>query len=110
VNYELFMGEALAEARAALSRGERPHAAVAVVDEAMVARAHDRRAVWVRPLVRRSAVGDGFGPFLAIRSLVGVSSCSLLVALSAVPLIRSPPFGRRTLCGIGGWRVRRRLG
>ena len=36
------MGEALAEARTALSRGERPVAAVAVVDEAMVARAHDR--------------------------------------------------------------------
>jgi len=42
MNYELFMGEALAEARNALSRGERPIAAVAVVDEAMVARAHDR--------------------------------------------------------------------
>ncbi len=42
VNYELFMGEALAEARQAISRGERPNAAVAVVDEAMVARAHDR--------------------------------------------------------------------
>ncbi len=42
VNYELYMGEALAEARQALSRGERPNAAVAVVDEAMVARAHDR--------------------------------------------------------------------
>jgi tRNA(adenine34) deaminase len=42
VNYELYMGEALAEARAALARGERPHAAVAVLDEAMVARAHDR--------------------------------------------------------------------
>lgn len=42
MNYELFMGEALAEARAALSRGERPIAAVAVVDEAMVTRAHDR--------------------------------------------------------------------
>lgn len=42
MNYELFMGEALAEARAALARGERPNAAVAVVDEAMVARAHDR--------------------------------------------------------------------
>jgi tRNA(adenine34) deaminase len=42
MNYELFMGEALAEARQALSRGERPIAAVAVVDEAMVARAHDR--------------------------------------------------------------------
>ena len=36
------MGEALAEAKAALARGERPHAAVAVLDEAMVARAHDR--------------------------------------------------------------------
>jgi tRNA(adenine34) deaminase len=42
VNYELFMGEALAEARNALAIGERPIAAVAVVDEAMVARAHDR--------------------------------------------------------------------
>jgi tRNA(adenine34) deaminase len=41
MNYELFMGEALAEARAALAQGERPIAAVAVVDEAMVARAHD---------------------------------------------------------------------
>jgi tRNA(adenine34) deaminase len=42
VNYELFMGEALAEAELAIERGERPIAAVAVVDEAMVARAHDR--------------------------------------------------------------------
>lgn len=42
MNYELFMGEALAEAQLAAGRGERPIAAVAVVDEAMVARAHDR--------------------------------------------------------------------
>ncbi len=42
MNYELFMGEALAEAQAALASGERPNAAVAVVDEAMVVRAHDR--------------------------------------------------------------------
>jgi tRNA(adenine34) deaminase len=42
VNYELYMGEALAEARAAAARGERPHAAVAVMDEAMVARGSDR--------------------------------------------------------------------
>jgi tRNA(adenine34) deaminase len=42
VNYELYMGEALAEARSAVARGERPHAAVAVLDEAMVARGHDR--------------------------------------------------------------------
>ena len=42
MNYELFMGEALAEAQLAVERGERPYAAVAVVNEAMVARAHDR--------------------------------------------------------------------
>jgi tRNA(adenine34) deaminase len=42
MNYELFMGEALAEAQAAMALGERPNAAVAVVDEAMVVRAHDR--------------------------------------------------------------------
>jgi tRNA(adenine34) deaminase len=42
VNYDMYMGEALAEAQAAVARGERPHAAVAVVDEAMVARGHDR--------------------------------------------------------------------
>jgi tRNA(adenine34) deaminase len=41
MNYELFMGEALAEAQLAVERGERPYAAVAVVNEAMVARAHD---------------------------------------------------------------------
>ncbi len=42
VNYELFMGEALAEAQLGLDEGEPPCAAVAVVDEAMVARARDR--------------------------------------------------------------------
>jgi tRNA(adenine34) deaminase len=42
MNYELYMGEALAEAQLAAERGERPIAAVAVVDEAMVVRAHDR--------------------------------------------------------------------
>jgi tRNA(adenine34) deaminase len=42
MNYELFMDEALEEAKLALAGGERPCAAVAVVDEAMVVRAHDR--------------------------------------------------------------------
>ncbi len=42
MNYELYMGEALAEARMGAVRGERPHAAVAVMDEAMVARGHER--------------------------------------------------------------------
>lgn len=42
MNYELYMGEALAEAQLARTLGERPTAAVAVVDEAMVARSHER--------------------------------------------------------------------
>jgi tRNA(adenine34) deaminase len=42
MNYELFMGEALEEAKLGLTQGERPVAAVAVVDDAMVVRAHDR--------------------------------------------------------------------
>jgi tRNA(adenine34) deaminase len=42
MNYELFMGEALAEGRLALDAGESPGAAVAVLDEAMVGRAHDQ--------------------------------------------------------------------
>ena len=42
MNYELFMGEALAEAQVALDQGIAPIGAVAVVNDAMVARAHDR--------------------------------------------------------------------
>ncbi len=42
MNYELFMGEALAEAQKALDEGKAPIGAVAVVNDAMVARAHDR--------------------------------------------------------------------
>jgi len=44
MNYELFMGEALAEAELGSARGERPVGAVAVVNDAMVARSHDRVA------------------------------------------------------------------
>ncbi len=42
MNYELFMGEALAEAQVALDAGKAPIGAVAVVNDAMVARAHDK--------------------------------------------------------------------
>jgi tRNA(adenine34) deaminase len=44
MNYELFMGEALAEAQIALDQGKAPIGAVAVVNDAMVARSHDRVA------------------------------------------------------------------
>ncbi|MDQ3880272.1 MAG: nucleoside deaminase [Chloroflexota bacterium] len=42
MNYELYMAEAIAEARAGADEGESPSGAVAVLDDAMVARAHDR--------------------------------------------------------------------
>jgi tRNA(adenine34) deaminase len=42
VNYELFMAEAIAEARRGGEEGEAPVGAVAVVDDAMIARDHDR--------------------------------------------------------------------
>ena len=42
MNYELFMGEALAEAQQALDQGKAPIGAVAVVNDAMVARARDK--------------------------------------------------------------------
>jgi tRNA(adenine34) deaminase len=42
MNYELFMGEALAEARQAAARGAPPVGAVAVMNEAMVARGSNR--------------------------------------------------------------------
>ena len=49
MNYELYMSEALAEARLAAQRGERAVAAVAVIDDAMVARAHDQMREWSDP-------------------------------------------------------------
>ena len=44
MHYELFMGAALGEARAALERGERPHGAAAVLGEALVASSHEEVA------------------------------------------------------------------
>jgi tRNA(adenine34) deaminase len=42
VNYELYMAEAIAEARRGEEEGELPVGAVAVLDDAMIARDHDR--------------------------------------------------------------------
>ncbi|MBA2263368.1 MAG: nucleoside deaminase [Chloroflexi bacterium] len=45
MNYELFMAEAIAEARRGAEEGEEPIGAVAVIDDAMIARDHDRPAL-----------------------------------------------------------------
>ena len=42
MNYELYMAEAIAEARRGGAEGNEPIAAVAVIDDAMIARDHDR--------------------------------------------------------------------
>jgi tRNA(adenine34) deaminase len=44
VNYELFMAEAIAEAKRGAKEGEAPVGSVAVIDDAMIARDHDRCA------------------------------------------------------------------
>ncbi len=45
MNYELFMSEAIAEAKRGAAEGEEPVGAVAVIDDAMIARDHDRRGL-----------------------------------------------------------------
>ena len=42
MNYELFMAEAIAEAKRGAAEGEEPIGSVAVIDDAMIARDHDR--------------------------------------------------------------------
>ena len=42
MNYELYMAEAIAEARRGGEEGNEPIAAVAVIDDAMIVRDHDR--------------------------------------------------------------------
>ena len=42
MNYELYMAEAIAEARRGAEEGEKPVGSVAVLDDAMIARDHDR--------------------------------------------------------------------
>jgi tRNA(adenine34) deaminase len=49
MNYELYMAEAIAEARRGAEEGEEPIGAVAVIDDAMVARDHDRSVLSVDP-------------------------------------------------------------
>jgi len=45
MNYELFMAEAIAEARRGAEEGEDPVGSVAVIDDAMIARDHGRSAL-----------------------------------------------------------------
>ena len=72
MNYELFMAEAIAEARRGGEEGEEPIGSVAVIDDAMIARDHDRSALQGDPTahavlltvqarrIRQEATGNGY--------------------------------------------------
>ncbi len=74
MHYELFMGAALAEARASIEKGERPRGAGAVLDEALVASGHEEVAARTDPTAHaiivtlREAAGR-----LGTTSLAGVT-------------------------------------
>jgi tRNA(Arg) A34 adenosine deaminase TadA len=74
MHYELFMGAALGEARAALEHGERPRGAAAVLGDALVASGHEEVVARNDPTAHavivtlREAAGR-----LGTRSLAGVT-------------------------------------
>jgi tRNA(adenine34) deaminase len=86
VNYELYMGAALAEARAAAAAGDAPDGAVAVLDEAMVARGRnvvattgDPTAHAVVNVVREAARGLGRTDLSGLIVFSAVEPCAMCV-------------------------------
>jgi tRNA(adenine34) deaminase len=74
MHYELFMGAAIAEARAALEQGERPRGAAAVLGEALVASGHEEVAARNDPTAHAVMVTlREAAERLASRSLAGVT-------------------------------------
>jgi len=74
VNYVLFMGEALAEAREAAARGAPPVGAIAVLDDAMVARGSSRVGAGADPTAHAvMAALRGAARRLGTRSLADVT-------------------------------------
>jgi tRNA(adenine34) deaminase len=86
VNYELYMGAALAEARAALAAGEAADGAVAVLDEAMVARGRsqvettgDPTAHAVMAVLREAARRLGRSDLSGLIVFSAVEPCAMCV-------------------------------
>jgi tRNA(adenine34) deaminase len=86
MHYELFMGAALGEARAALERGERPRGAAAVLGEALVASGHeeveergDPTAHAVMVTLREAAQRLGTGSLSGVTIFTTVEPCPMCV-------------------------------
>lgn len=86
VNYELYMGAALSEARAAAAAGERADGAVAVIDEALVARGRSQVAASGDPtahavliVVREAARRLGRTDLRGVTIFSAVEPCAMCV-------------------------------
>ena len=86
VNYELYMGAALSEARAAAAAGEAADGAVAVLDEALVASAHGQVAATGDPtahavlmVIREAARRLGRSNLSGIVVFCAVEPCAMCV-------------------------------
>lgn len=86
MHYELFMGAALGEARAALERGERPHGAAAVLGEALVASGHEEVVASTDPTahavivtLREAAKRLGTASLAGVTVFTTVEPCSMCV-------------------------------
>ncbi len=102
MNYELFMVEALAEARAAQAAGRPPVGAIAVVDEAMVARGSNRAtetgdptAHPVMSVVREAARRLGTPRLSDVTVFTTLEPCAMcvgaLLACDAAALVYAAP-------------------
>ena len=86
MNYELFMGEALAEAREAAARGAPPVGAIAVLNDAMVARGANRvgegsdpTAHAVMAALRAAARRLGTGSLVDVTIFTTLEPCPMCV-------------------------------
>ena len=102
MNYELFMGEALAEARAALADGRPAVGAIAVVDEAMVARGSNRAGETADPtahpvvtVIRETARRLGSPRLSDVTVFTTLEPCAMcvgaLLACDAAALVYAAP-------------------
>ena len=110
MNYELFMGEALAEARLAVSRGAPPVGAIAVMNDAMVARGSNRVAEGADPTahaviaaLREAARKLGTPTLADVTIFTTLEPCPMCVAAmlecEAAALVYAAP---NPVCGAAG--------
>lgn len=99
MNYELFMAEAIAEARRGEQEGEAPVGSVAVIDDAMIARDHDRSALSEDPtahavLLTLQAAARKLGPRRLVEATIFTTHepCAMCVGALVEARVRALVF------------------